>query len=290
MPGNVLVLAAIVFLCTVMWPLNRWAVRGGSRPESIGVVISIVMAALAAPAAWKAGVLSDALPALLFGGIAGVAYAVGFVLIIFHCLKIGPAGPTVLINNLGMVWPIAISMIRYSHGTCPPAAHWVGLGCVAAALVLTGLNRGAPGSPAAVTRRWSAWVLVGWVFSGISQGCQFLSSQYAPRAAFAFPFALGVVSFLLLLAVCVVRRNGPPRRVEVIAGMGTGAILAAALPMTLWLLAGRMSAAVVYPVTVAGPIVLMLLIGHAVLRERLNATGWTASAAGVAGILLLSWR
>ena len=283
-----LTLVTIVLLCTAMWPLNRWAMRRGARPESIGIVISVVALALGVPFALKVDDLAGARPALLFGGIAGVAYSIGFVLIIFHCLKIGPAGPTVLVNNLGMVWPIAISMFAFSQNRTPPPAHWAGLGSVAVALALMGVNRGEPGSSGSITRRWVWWVLAGWVFSGVSQGSQFLSSQYAPRATFTYVVALYAVSLLILLAVSAFRRGGRPRRVEIIAGAGTGVILAMALPMTLWLLAGRTPAMVVYPVTVAGPIVLMLLIGHAVLKERLNAVGWAASAAGVAGILLLS--
>jgi len=38
----------------------------------------------------------------------------------------------------------------------------------------------------------------------------------------------------------------------------------------------------------AGPVILMLLFGHFVLKERLNPLGWTASALGLTGIVCLS--
>jgi drug/metabolite transporter (DMT)-like permease len=78
-------------------------------------------------------------------------------------------------------------------------------------------------------------------------------------------------------------------REELIAGGVTGLMMTGLLPLTIVLLT-RMSAAVVYPVTVAGPAVLMLLVGHFVFKERLSALGWMASLLGVIGIVLLSAR
>jgi drug/metabolite transporter (DMT)-like permease len=133
------------------------------------------------------------------------------------------------------------------------------------------------------------WAVIGWVFSGISMGSQFLSSRYAPQAPFAFPLFMSLVALAILSAVSLVKRNGRFRREEVIAGGLTGLMMIFGIPATLILLT-RMSAAIVFPVTVAGPAVLMLLVGHFIFKEHLSRTGWIASLLGVSGIVLLSLR
>lgn len=283
--ADTIILIAVVLLSTAMWPLNRWAVRRGARPVAVGIVISAVAALLGVAIALAMGSPLAVMPALALGAAAGVAYAIGFVLIILHCLKIGPAGPTVLVNNLGMVWPIAISMVFFARGI-PRLWQWVALACIALTLALTAANRGG-GQSTPVSRRWAMWVLAGWVFSGISQGCQYLSSRWAPQAPLAYVVSLYCVSFGVLLAVSAVRGGRIPRRDEIIAGAATGAMLALGISLTIRLLT-TMSAVVVLPVTVVGPIVLMLLIAHALLKERLSAVGWIAGCLGILGIVLLS--
>jgi drug/metabolite transporter (DMT)-like permease len=77
--------------------------------------------------------------------------------------------------------------------------------------------------------------------------------------------------------------------VEFLAGLGVGAINVLSITLTILLLGPlHVSPAIVMPVTVAGPVIIMLLIGHFVLKERLNPLGWTASALGVAGIICLT--
>ena len=46
--------------------------------------------------------------------------------------------------------------------------------------------------------------------------------------------------------------------------------------------------AVVYPIAVGGPLVLVLLLGGLVYRERLTWAGWLACVLGATGIVLLS--
>jgi drug/metabolite transporter (DMT)-like permease len=282
-----LVIGVVVVLATAMWPLNRWAMRRGARPAAVGVAISVAGIAIGLLVAAASGQPLVVPAALGLGSLAGVAYSVGFVLIIFHCLRIGPAGPTVLVNNLGMVWPIAIGMVWFAPGATP-LAHWLGLGCIAVTLALTGLGQPAgPAQQAGGGGRWGAWVLAGWVFSGVSMGCPFLASQYAPAAPLAFLVAMYVVSGLILLGVLLVQRAARPQGFEILAGLGTGTMVTGSVALTIWVLT-RMSPVVVFPVTVAGPIVLMMLIGAAAFKERIGWTGWLAAGFGIAGIALLA--
>ena len=285
--GDLVLLMLLVLNSTALWPLNRWAMMRQARTEYIGIVLTAVLAAGAALASVLMGKPLMAPPAILFGSLAGIAYAVGFILIIFYCLKIGPSGPTVTINNMGLLWPVVLDLGLFRGGTAVPLLTRIGLAATLLALALMGWGHGRNPGAAPVSRRWAMWAVIGWVFSGISMSSQFLSSRYAPRAPFAFPLFMSLVALAILAAVALVKRGGRFRREEVVAGGLTGLMMIFGIPATLILLT-RMSAAIVFPVTVAGPAVLMLLVGHFILKEHLSRTGWIASLLGVAGIILLS--
>jgi drug/metabolite transporter (DMT)-like permease len=287
--GDTGLLALIVMNSTLLWPLNRWAMMKHARTENIGIVISAVLAAGAALVSVLMGKPLMVPSALVLGPLAGIAYAVGFILIIFYCLKIGPSGPTVTINNMGLIWPVLLDLGMFGGGQAIRTSTWAGLIITIIALVLMGRGRAARRGAAPMTKRWAWWALTGWMFSGISMGCQFLSSQYAPQAPFAFVVLMSLVSLAILTTITLVKRNGRFRKEEVIAGGLTGLMMVFGIPATIILLT-RMSAAIVFPVTVAGPAILMLLIGHFILKERLSVAGWAASLAGIAGIVLLSVR
>jgi drug/metabolite transporter (DMT)-like permease len=287
--GDLVLLMLLVLNSTALWPLNRWAMMRQARTECLGIVLTAVLAAGVVPVSMMMGKPLMAPPAILFGSLAGIAYAVGFILIIFYCLKIGPSGPTVTINNMGLLWPVVLDLGLFRGGTAVPLLTWIGLAATLLALVLMGWGHGRNPGAAPVSRRWAMWAVIGWVFSGISMGSQFLSSRYAPQAPFAFPLFMSLVALAILSAVSLVKRHGRFRREEVIAGGLTGLMMIFGIPATLILLT-RMSAAIVFPVTVAGPAVLMLLVGHFIFKEHLSRTGWIASLLGVSGIVLLSLR
>ena len=283
---NWLLISLVVLASTLLWPLNRWAMRNHARTEALGIVITLTVIVLCGALAMFTDSRLLSGPALLLGVIGGMAYAVGFVLIIFHCLKIGPTGPTVTLNNLGLVWPVVAGMAWFAT-TRGSAMLWLGFGCTLLTLVLTGVNRSRGEATAPITARWASLALVGWALSGISMTSQFLDSRLAPNTHYAYLLAMNATALVICLAVLAVKRGGPLTRVEITAGLGNGALNIVAIPLSIWL-AGRMDPAVLFPVAVAGPVILMLLIGHFVLKERLNPLGWTASALGLAGIMLLS--
>jgi len=283
---NWLLISLVVLSSTLLWPVNRWAMRNNARPEAIGMISSLVGMALAIAFGLVLGSLLSVGVALLIGGVGGVAYAVGFFLIIFYCLKIGPTGPTVTLNNMGLVWPVLIGLLWFSTSS-PTITQWAGFAGTLLALALTGANRSKNTAVTPITARWTIWALVGWAFAGISMSTQYLNSQLVPGAPYAYLLALFGVALAVCLLTSVVKRNGLPVRVEILAGLCTGLLNVAGISLTIYLL-GRMSPTIVMPITVAGPVILMLLFGHFVLKERLNPVGWTASALGLASIVFLS--
>lgn len=293
-------ISLVVLSSTLLWPVNRWATRSGARPEAMGIVGSLVGIPLAILLGLALGSPLLAHRALLIGAVGGVAYAVGFVLIIFFCLRIGPTGPTVTLNNMGLVWPVLIGLLWFAPAA-PAAVQWFGFGCTLLALALTGANRSRDEAVTPITARWAGWALVGWVFAGISMSCQYLDSQLAPNTPYAYLLASFTVALVICLGISIVKRivtvhegetqqrNSLPTHVEALAGVSVGAINVFSITLTILLLGPlHVSPAIVMPVTVAGPVILMLLIGHVILKERLNSLGWTASALGLAGVVCLS--
>ena len=189
---------------------------------------------------------------------------------------------------MGLLGPVVLDLALFSGAKAVGPLTWAGFLATLFALVLMGWGRSGQAGAAPVTRRWALWALAGWAFSALSMGCQLLSSRYAPQAPLRLrrlhePRCLRHPWRLSLLA----RPGGRPRSEELIAGGVTGLMMVLGIPLTLVLLT-RIPAAIVFPVTVAGPAVLMLLIGHSLLHERLSPLGWAASVSGVAGIILLS--
>lgn len=45
------------------------------------------------------------------GAVMGLASTLGYWLVMMHCLKIGPIGPTVAMNNMGMLWPVLLGSL-----------------------------------------------------------------------------------------------------------------------------------------------------------------------------------
>ncbi len=79
-------LIALVAVMTAMWPINKFATQRGARPETLGMVtcfcgmVLSVGYLLADGSSWGNGKI------LLLGFFGGIAYAVGFFVLITSCL------------------------------------------------------------------------------------------------------------------------------------------------------------------------------------------------------------
>lgn len=283
---SVLLLTATVVLATLLWPVNRWAVNHGGRPEGFGLATALTAAAVSIPLAIALG-QSLADPAVwAVGATIGIAFAVGYFMVIMHCLKIGPTGPTAAVNNMGLVWPVVVGLLW-------PEPRALGVGALGGlALVVLGLGLFGIGSSrtpgdAGLSRRWVGWVLLGWLLAGISMTAQYVGTVLVPDRPLALTAAFYTVAALVLAGIAIQGRRFPLSRVEVGAGAVNGLISAAAIITTL--LALRYARAeLVFPVTVAMPILLVLVLSAAVYRERLSRLAWAACLTGGTGLVLLT--
>ena len=214
-----------------------------------------------------------------------IAYAVGFWLLIMHALKIGPAGPTVTVNNMAMVCGVLYGVLYLQPRGTPNAFVLAGALGTCVALVLIGMGkrtRTQDGAP--VPRRWLPMVIAGGAFSGLS----FMTQTYIGEVQRPFRFVFLIIASLgsaLILLPIVVRHRATSR--EVIAGVAVGCMSGVGLLLTLAAFE-YLGSAIVLPFSVTTPVLLMLAIGHFVYRERLSRPQLAGSLIGALAVLLLA--
>lgn len=283
-----LLLVPIVIASTAIWPVGRWALRDDGDPAVVGFWVSLTVATVCALAT-ALGEDWGGAPAgvWLAGGAMAVAYALGFWVCTMRALQIGPAGPTVTVNNMAMVAGVLYSMLVLAPGR-GTAWTMAGLVGVCAALLLLGLGRGAQeGAQRAAGARWARLIALGGALSCVS----FVAQTHAGTLYPGHKYLYGAVGFgasaLLLLPTMLRRRARFGVRRERVGGLVLGLVNAAILPLSLTAIR-VVGAEVALPVNVATPVLLMLLIGRVFYRERLSLATWLACVVGGASIALLA--
>lgn len=281
-----LILGIDVALMVLIWPVNRWVMKNGGRTRSIGLSITFAGTICAAVGAVLSGQPLFSSVGLTFGFITAAAYDFGFCMIIFYCLKIGPSGATATINNFGFMFPVIIGIIAFSDGKSPSLFAVLGIVSVVVSLILMAFNKTA-GDTKAASAKWFKWMLLGALLSGISLGSQFIATQLTPENPYTFAFSCNLLAFLILVAVTLIMKDSRPQKAEMIAGSITGSINVISTAMLFYLLQ-NIPGFVVYPVIMSAPVIIMLVVGHYIYKEKMNRFGWAACIIGVLGLVLFN--
>ncbi|NJD02665.1 MAG: hypothetical protein FIA99_08735 [Ruminiclostridium sp.] len=284
---NIVVVLICVTTGTMIWIVNRWAVQRGARAEYLGVCISLVAALLSFAAGLVTGQDFFQPWANIPGLVMGITYSIGFCMINFYCLKIGPAAPTVMINNLGLLWPVVIGLIWFPNGKNISFILLFGIFIIILSMVLMSRSGISKESAVSITPKWARFAFLGWIFSGIGMVSSLVSSQMAPGNVFAYMVTGYLLSFLIMFVINLYKGITLPSKFEIIAGLNGGVYMVYAIPLNYFLL-GRIPPAILYPILVSTPIILMMLTGHFLLNEKLSKTGWLAVLLAVVGIAVLS--
>jgi drug/metabolite transporter (DMT)-like permease len=284
-----LLLLLLLAMGVSIWPVGRWGTGGGSAAAmgfwislTTGVASALVLAGRGVTPAWNG--------LLVAGLLMGFAYAVGFCLLVMHALKIGPAGPTVTINNVALVAGVLYYWF-WLEPRRPTAALLAGLVGVCLALVLIGLNRGgAQGDGRTMSRRWALVVVPGGLLSALSFMMQTYAGVRYPGAESGSLFAaICFLSSALMLLPAVLREGrGALRRRPVVAGVVIGVVNAAGMPIGMTIMKG-VGPEVFLPVTVAMPIIVMLIVGHFFYAERLDRRTTAGCVLAAASVALLAY-
>lgn len=284
-----IILCILVLFGTAIWPLGRWAMKDSGEPAVVGFWVSLTVALMCGIGSALTGDWRGAPAGVwLAGGLMSVAYAVGFWICTMRALQIGPAGPTATINNLAMATGVLYGLLALTPGRAT-AWTWAGLAGVCVALLLLGLGKPATdGAHRGTGPRWVRLVAIGGAFSCLSFMCQTHVGTLYPAHKYQFGLTVFGLSAVLLLPVMLRDRSRFVRRRECAGGVALGLVNGAGLPLAMETIR-QLGAEVVLPVTVATPILLVLVIGRIFYKEHLSAAAWVGCVLGALAVAALAY-
>lgn len=283
--GIIISFIVLIFTSSVTWPVTLWAGKKGARPEMSGLMISsmcflVELVITIFQNNWH--VFTWELIGL--GATMGFAYAVGFCILIFTCLQIGPPGLTTMLNNLGVIGAIIVGIILGRRTTKDMILIGMGMVLMVGSLMLIKSEQGKDGR---ITKKWFVYVIIGSLFSVISfmanatMGMKY--SNYPMQTA----LATNGTSTLILLVYSLVKKRGLPNRFEVINGL-VYALVGIAGGYSTYGLLKYISPVLVYTVSVIAPIIVMQFCGYFFLKERLTKKNLLGMVLGIGGIIAFS--
>jgi multidrug transporter EmrE-like cation transporter len=284
---NFILLLVPVILSTLIWPVSRWVMLKDGRTDAYGFWISISGAIAAGFLGLAMGQSYSGQALWWVGLMIAFAFAVGFCLIINYCLKIGPTGPTVAANNMGLVGPVIVGLL---WPTSRVFTLLIGAGLGLVVLALVGFGVGPTLSVANQQRmssRWAILVFLGWLLAALSMTGQYIGSVLAPTQPLTLVSVFFAFAALILLPFMLRYRRAWFRKNEFIGGLVQGPCQAVSIYVSLLALQ-RMGAQIVFPVTVLAPVMAVLLLSGFVYKERLHPITWISCVVGVSGLALLA--
>jgi drug/metabolite transporter (DMT)-like permease len=225
------------------------------------------------------------LMALPFGAAAGLA------LWLFQkALPHGRIATGWLIVNLSSAVPTLFSVIVYGD----PLGAW---GAAGLALLLTCLaclwgERRAAEAPLADSSPVSPWLTLmtaTFVLNGASPvGLKILAKRALPEEAIGPYLTFWYLGGLACLLPVVLTRRVRPQPADWLVGAGLGVCSLTGQTCLAAALKAGVSGAVAYPVALSGGLVLVVLAGVAIFRERVGRLGAIGIVLGLAAMALLS--
>lgn len=215
--------------------------------------------------------------ALLLGGVTGVLYLLGFVLLQWNTRRNGVVLPATFMK-LGVIVPTLMSVLLF--GEAPKPLQILGILLALAAIVLIqGRSREETGSLLG---------LIALLLSGGTADAMSKVFEEMGLSALKDQFLLYTFSTALILCVvlCLIRKQKPTWR-DALWGLALGVPNYFSARFLLLAL-GDLPAVVVYPSFSVGTIVLVTAVGLLCFSERLSRRKWAALGVIVAALVLLN--
>ena len=292
-------LLACIVAVTLIWPVARWGLRGNGNVRVMGFWTCLTASVVCGVALWMQDVIRpfaiEMAPVWAAGAVLGVAYSIGFYILIMRCLQTGPAGPTVTVNNSAMICGVLFGVLWLD----PHVPNvWIILGAAGTllAMVLVGLGKSPAQdsslatAAAPVTARWKLFLMLGGAFSGLS----FMSQAYVGvhHATIQKGQLFAMVGFglagLILLATMVRESRRLWSWREIIGGAGVGVLNTVSIPLTMKAYA-CFPPEIVLPVTIVTPIAFNLLIARVLWREHLSRIVWAGCALAIVSVTVIAY-
>ena len=285
---NWLYLLIGVITSVALWPVSKWGLQKEGSERALGfwntwciTIISFIILLFEGSTLFVA-------PIFYSGVLTGTVYAVGFLMIIMYCLKIGPAGLTMTINNASMVVAILYSII-FLKPHIPSSLVIAGIIGVLVSITLIGLSNDGSSTAEYDYKKWFKLVIIGASFSGIAFANQAYMGYCNPGLAntMIFMFWANLASSIILLAISIYKKQSVFRKREMIAGSINGFFNLITISFT-FIAIGIYGSEITFPIVICVPIVIMLFYGRIVYKEKFTTLSLTGSIIAVLSIFLLS--
>jgi len=275
---------ASFILLVVAFAAFSLIVRAAQRRGVDDIAVGAVNYVVAAIVCWVIVALtrpSFALPAIGIGVLAGISYALGFVLLA-STMKAKGAAITAAVMNLGVLVPILAAVVVW--GERPGAVAIAGIALAVVAMPVLALDRGIDGEP--LTARRLGVLLALFVANGAALAFADWFHSYSLISVrplyVAILFTLAAVS---AISYWLSRPERRLRRQELAWGAVLGVDNAAAALLTLYSLDAEM-ASVLFALVGALTLACVAIFAALVWREMPGRAGWIGLATAVAALVL----
>jgi len=228
--------------------------------------------------------LQSSSPVVLLAVGGGVGGAVAYFFFL-SALKIGPYALTISIYTMAFLIPVVFSMAVWDRPL--NAAAGAGLALIVAGVALISSSAAAGKNEArAVWTKWLVLLGIAFVLTGIPQIAQAAAARLGAINLWYFLFLTFLSGSVALWTFLYIKRMAPRRGVLVYGGLAGLASVAGNM-FTLQAL-GKLPEPVVFPVSLAGPVIGAVLLSVLFFREKTKPLGYLGILLGLGGIILLA--
>ena len=271
-----------------IWPISKWGLKENGSESVLGFWNTFVMMIMSF-IILNVYDVNFIVPGLMISGfVSSIAYSIGFLLIIMHCLKIGPSGLTITVNNSAMIFGIIYSFV-YLRPEVPSILVIIGIIGVLVSIALMGISKEANAGKQFNYSKWYKLVIIGGLFSGLSFMTQSHVAYIYPGVlnTLVFAFWANLLSSIILFTVSIVRKSNLLSKREMRAGLSNSLINLSNNIIT-FLAIGIYGSAIAFPIGICIPIIVMLFIGRFIYNEKLIKTAYVGAIIAVISILVIT--
>jgi drug/metabolite transporter (DMT)-like permease len=277
-----LVVAGFVAMNFIM---KLGSLRGHSSPALTAALFAAAAALCAGVLAVQDKPIAPTAPVVLLAIGGGVGGAVAY-FVFLSALKAGPYALTISIYTMSFLIPVTFSILVWSRPLGRSTA--AGIVLIAGGIALISVSGAAArGEAKAAWLKWLTLIGAAFVLTGIPQLSQAAAARLGQIDLWFFLFLTFSAGALALWLVLLARKMKTRRG---LFGYGTLAAVGSVAGNFFLLRAlGRLPEPVVFPVSMAGPILAAVAISVFYFREKIRPLGYLGIAAGLAGILFLAF-
>ena len=223
-------------------------------------------------------------PVVLLAVVGGVGGAIAYFFFL-SALKIGPYALSISIYTMSFLIPVAFSIVVWFRPLGASTAAGIVL-IVAGITLITAAAAAAKGGENGAWPKWLVLLGAAFVLTGIPQVAQAAAARLGAINLWFFLFLTFLSGAVALWSFLLVKGTKPGRGVLFYGTLAAVGSVAGNL-FTLKALV-RLPETVVFPVSLAGPVIGAVLLSLLYFREKIKPLGYVGILVGLAGIVFLA--